>query len=103
MIMERAGANICQEIRFLHVSTSDPNAHQFDFKSDYFMHQRNAYGIGKHLDHKPAILKPFIKSKKVKNLYYTGPINCAMVRCSSILIFWLGGSQRSDEGKTIHK
>ncbi|QHT69183.1 phytoene desaturase [Rhodocytophaga rosea] len=47
-------------------------AHQ-DFKADYNAFKGNAYGLANTLM-QTAILKPSLKSKKVKNLYYTGQL-----------------------------
>jgi phytoene desaturase len=47
-------------------------AHQ-DFKADYHAFKGNAYGLANTLM-QTAILKPSLKSKKIKNLYYTGQL-----------------------------
>ncbi len=44
-----------------------------DFKKDYNAYKGNAYGLANTL-RQTAILKPSIKSKKIKNLYYTGQL-----------------------------
>ncbi|MCF8248120.1 MAG: phytoene desaturase [Saprospiraceae bacterium] len=44
-----------------------------DFKKDYHAFKGNAYGLANTLL-QTAFLKPRIKSKKVKNLYYTGQL-----------------------------
>ncbi|RYF86789.1 MAG: phytoene desaturase, partial [Chitinophagaceae bacterium] len=44
-----------------------------DFVSDYNAFKGNAYGLANTLM-QTAILKPSIKSKKIKNLYYTGQL-----------------------------
>ncbi len=44
-----------------------------DFKSEYNSFKGNAYGLANTL-RQTAFLKPRIKSKKVKNLYYTGQL-----------------------------
>lgn len=44
-----------------------------DFKNDYNAYAGNAYGLANTL-HQTAILKPKIKNKLVKNLYYTGQL-----------------------------
>lgn len=44
-----------------------------DFISDYHSFKGNAYGLANTL-RQTAILKPAMKSKKVKNLYYTGQL-----------------------------
>jgi phytoene desaturase len=44
-----------------------------DFKNDYHAFKGNAYGLANTLD-QTAILKPRLKSKKLKNLYYAGQL-----------------------------
>lgn len=44
-----------------------------DFKADYNSFKGNAYGLANTLK-QTAILKPSMKSKKVKNLFYTGQL-----------------------------
>jgi phytoene desaturase len=44
-----------------------------DFKSDYHAFKGNAYGLANTL-RQTAILKPSLKSRKLKNLYYTGQL-----------------------------
>ena len=44
-----------------------------DFEKDYNSYKGNAYGLANTLM-QTAILKPSCKSKKVKNLYYTGQL-----------------------------
>ncbi|MEA5140211.1 phytoene desaturase family protein [Arcicella rigui] len=44
-----------------------------DFKADYNAFKGNAYGLANTLM-QTALLKPTLKSKKVKNLYYTGQL-----------------------------
>jgi phytoene desaturase len=44
-----------------------------DFKSDYHAYKGNAYGLANTL-RQTAFLKPKLKSKKVKNLYYAGQL-----------------------------
>jgi phytoene desaturase len=44
-----------------------------NFVNDYNSFKGNAYGLANTLN-QTAILKPSIKSKKVKNLYYTGQL-----------------------------
>ena len=44
-----------------------------DFKSEYNSYKGNAYGLANTL-FQTAFLKPSLKSKKVKNLYYTGQL-----------------------------
>lgn len=55
-----------------HIVYKKSFAHQ-DFKSRYNAFKGNAYGLANTLK-QTAILKPSIKSKKVKNLYYTGQL-----------------------------
>jgi phytoene desaturase len=44
-----------------------------DFKNDYHAFKGNAYGLANTLD-QTAILKPSLKSKKIKNLYFAGQL-----------------------------
>lgn len=44
-----------------------------DFKNDYHAFKGNAYGLANTL-RQTAFLKPKLKSKKIKNLYYTGQL-----------------------------
>lgn len=44
-----------------------------DFKKDYYAFKGNAYGLANTLK-QTAILKPQIKNKKLKNMYYTGQL-----------------------------
>lgn len=44
-----------------------------DFKKDYNAYQGNAYGLANTLN-QTAVLKPSLKNKKVKNLFYTGQL-----------------------------
>jgi phytoene desaturase len=44
-----------------------------DFVSDYNAFKGNAYGLANTLM-QTAVLKPSCRSKKVKNLYYTGQL-----------------------------
>lgn len=44
-----------------------------DFQSDYHAYKGNAYGLANTLS-QTAILKPSIRNKKVKNLFYTGQL-----------------------------
>ncbi|MEJ5048743.1 phytoene desaturase family protein [Chryseobacterium culicis] len=44
-----------------------------DFISDYNAYQGNAYGLSNTLS-QTAVLKPKIKNKKIKNLFYTGQL-----------------------------
>jgi phytoene desaturase len=71
MIMDRLERITGQDIRS-HVVYKRSYAHS-DFKSDYHAYKGNAYGLANTLT-QTAILKPSLKSKKVKNLYYTGQL-----------------------------
>jgi phytoene desaturase len=71
MVMDRLERLTGQEIRS-HVIFKRSYAHS-DFKSDYNAFKGNAYGLANTLM-QTAILKPSLKSKKVKNLYYTGQL-----------------------------
>ncbi len=71
MIMDRLEKISGQEIRS-HVIYKRSYAHS-DFKSDYHAFKGNAYGLANTLL-QTAILKPALKNKKVKNLYYTGQL-----------------------------
>jgi phytoene desaturase len=44
-----------------------------DFTQDYNAYKGNAYGLANTLN-QTAVLKPSIKNKKVKNLFYTGQL-----------------------------
>jgi len=44
-----------------------------DFKEDYNAYKGNAYGLANTLS-QTAVLKPSLKNKKVKNLFYTGQL-----------------------------
>ncbi|WP_175622359.1 phytoene desaturase family protein [Chryseobacterium schmidteae] len=44
-----------------------------DFKKDYNAYQGNAYGLANTLN-QTAVLKPSMRNKKVKNLFYTGQL-----------------------------
>ena len=44
-----------------------------DFEADYHSYKGNAYGLANTLL-QTAFLKPKMKSKKVKNLFYTGQL-----------------------------
>ena len=71
MIMERLERFVGQSIKE-HVIYKRSYAHN-DFKQDYNAFKGNAYGLANTLL-QTAILKPSLKSKKVKNLYYTGQL-----------------------------
>lgn len=44
-----------------------------DFINDYSAYQGNAYGLANTLN-QTAVLKPSIRNKKIKNLFYTGQL-----------------------------
>jgi phytoene desaturase len=46
---------------------------QKDFVSSYNSYKGNAYGLANTL-RQTAILKPSLKNKKIRNLYYTGQL-----------------------------
>ncbi|SEF82868.1 phytoene desaturase family protein [Algoriphagus boritolerans] len=71
IIMDRLEKISGQEIRS-HIVYKRSYAHT-DFKSDYHAFKGNAYGLANTLL-QTAILKPGLKNKKVKNLYYTGQL-----------------------------
>ncbi|HSU49506.1 MAG TPA: phytoene desaturase family protein [Segetibacter sp.] len=71
MIVSRLEKRLKQGIRE-HIIYKKSYAHS-DFISDYNSFKGNAYGLANTLN-QTAILKPSIKSKKVKNLYYTGQL-----------------------------
>lgn len=71
IIMDRLERISGQEIRS-HVVFKRSYAHS-DFKADYHAFKGNAYGLANTLL-QTAILKPSLKNKKVKNLYYTGQL-----------------------------
>ncbi|OOG70497.1 NAD(P)/FAD-dependent oxidoreductase [Algoriphagus sp. A40] len=71
IIMSRLEKITGQEIRS-HVIFKRSYAHN-DFKADYHAFKGNAYGLANTLL-QTAILKPSLKNKKVRNLYYTGQL-----------------------------
>ncbi|WP_181306921.1 NAD(P)/FAD-dependent oxidoreductase [Rufibacter sp. XAAS-G3-1] len=71
MVMDRLEQIIGQEIRS-HVIYKRSYAHK-DFIKDYHAFKGNAYGLANTLL-QTAVLKPSLKSKKVRNLYYTGQL-----------------------------
>ncbi|MBC6365653.1 NAD(P)/FAD-dependent oxidoreductase [Algoriphagus sp. AK58] len=71
LIMDRLEKISGQEIRS-HVVYKRSYAHR-DFKADYHAFKGNAYGLANTLL-QTAILKPGLKNKKVRNLYYTGQL-----------------------------
>jgi phytoene desaturase len=70
-IMDRLEAYCGEPIR-PHVIYKRAYSHQ-DFIKDYHSFKGNAYGLANTLM-QTAILKPGIKNKKLKNLYYTGQL-----------------------------
>jgi phytoene desaturase len=71
LIMDRLEKLTGQNVRD-HIIYKRSYAHK-DFKSDYNAFKGNAYGLANTLL-QTAILKPSLKNKKVKNLYYTGQL-----------------------------
>ena len=71
IVMDRLEDLTDQEVR-KHVIYKRSYAHN-DFKADYHAFKGNAYGLANTLK-QTAFLKPKIRSKKVKNLYYTGQL-----------------------------
>jgi phytoene desaturase len=71
IVMDRLEKLSGQQIRE-HVVFKRSYAHA-DFKKDYHAFKGNAYGLANTLM-QTAILKPSLKSKKVKNLYFTGQL-----------------------------
>lgn len=71
LVMDRLEKRTGQSIR-PHVVYERSYAHQ-DFIKDYNAFKGNAYGLANTL-RQTAILKPSIRSKKVKNLFYTGQL-----------------------------
>jgi len=71
MVMNRLEKYVGENIRE-NVIYKKSYAHN-DFISDYNAFKGNAYGLANTLS-QTAILKPQLRSKKVKNLYYTGQL-----------------------------
>ena len=71
MVMTRLEKWTNQAIR-PHIIYKRSYAHR-DFKSDYHAFKGNAYGLANTLL-QTAFLKPKLKSKKIKNLFYTGQL-----------------------------
>jgi len=71
IIMDRLEELTGQEVR-KHVIYKRSFAHK-DFEKDYHAYKGNAYGLANTLL-QTAFLKPKLRSKKVKNLYYTGQL-----------------------------
>jgi phytoene desaturase len=71
IVMDRLEKYLNRDLR-PHVKVKRSYAHK-EFISDYHSFKGNAYGLANTL-RQTAILKPSLKSKKVKNLYYTGQL-----------------------------
>jgi phytoene desaturase len=71
MVMDRLESLTNQKIRE-HVIYKRSYAHE-DFKGDYHAFKGNAYGLANTLK-QTAILKPNLRNKKLKNLFYTGQL-----------------------------
>lgn len=71
LVMDRFENLIGQDIRN-HIIYKRSFAHQ-DFEQDYHAYKGNAYGLANTLL-QTAFLKPRLRSKKVKNLFYTGQL-----------------------------
>lgn len=71
MVMDRMEERLGQDLR-THVVVKRSYA-QSNFITDYHSFKGNAYGLANTLM-QTAHLKPSIKSKKIKNLYYTGQL-----------------------------
>ena len=71
IVMDRLESLTNQKIRE-HVIYKKSYAHA-DFKSDYHAFKGNAYGLANTLT-QTAILKPNLRNKKLKNLFYTGQL-----------------------------
>ncbi|WP_462247548.1 phytoene desaturase family protein [Ekhidna sp.] len=71
MIMDKLEEYTGENIRD-HILTKRSYAHK-EFMEDYHSYKGNAYGLANTL-RQTAILKPSLKNKKLKNLYYTGQL-----------------------------
>lgn len=71
LVMDRLEQITEQNVRD-HVVYNRSYAHA-DFMSDYHAFKGNAYGLANTLK-QTAVLKPALKSSKIKNLYYTGQL-----------------------------
>ncbi|WP_424962184.1 phytoene desaturase family protein [Ekhidna sp.] len=71
VIMDKLEAFTGEDIRN-HILTKRSYAHR-EFLEDYHSFKGNAYGLANTLL-QTAILKPSLKNKKLKNLYYTGQL-----------------------------
>lgn len=66
-LLEKSGTNIRQNIVYKRSYCID------DFKKDYHAYKGNAYGLANTLL-QTAFLKPKLRNKKLKNVYYTGQL-----------------------------
>ncbi len=71
IVLDRLEQRTGQKVRE-HIIFQRSYAHR-EFIDDYHAFKGNAYGLANTLD-QTAILKPAMKSKKVKNLYFTGQL-----------------------------
>lgn len=71
LIMKRIEEKLGEEVKN-HVIFKRSYAHQ-NFEEDYHAYKGNAYGLANTL-RQTAILKPSIRNKKLKNLFYTGQL-----------------------------
>ena len=71
IVMERLEAHVAHPVRE-RIVLKRSYAHS-DFREDYHAMGGNAYGLANTLD-QTAILRPRLRSKRVKNLYYTGQL-----------------------------
>ena len=71
LVMDRLEYNIGEEVK-KHIIFKRSYAYS-NFVEDYNAFKGNAYGLANTLK-QTAIFKPSLKSKKVKNLYYTGQL-----------------------------
>lgn len=71
MVMERLERKTKQDIR-PYVILKRSYAHK-EFIADYHAYKGNAYGLANTLG-QTAVLKPALKNKKLKNVYYTGQL-----------------------------
>jgi phytoene desaturase len=71
IVMERLERFVGHDVRN-HVVFKRSYAHA-DFKADYNAFKGNAYGLANTLM-QTAILKPSLKNKKLKNMFYTGQL-----------------------------
>ncbi|MCY7352340.1 MAG: phytoene desaturase, partial [Cytophagaceae bacterium] len=71
LVMERLERYVGHSIRE-HVVVKRSYAHQ-EFIEDYHAYKGNAYGLANTL-RQTALLKPSLKNRHVRNLYYTGQL-----------------------------